>query len=148
MSIFIKDLENIVHKRFVDKKELEEYLTQYFLETVKINDFEGEIDFIEDNHLVGTVGNNYDIDIWYITDNEKRLYITEVAWEINETTQNEDLEFYDGLEEILNIYTDNEWENEPLDSDEVDRLVEILRNQLNLINGNITTKEYLKKGGK
>lgn len=145
MSIFIKDLENIVHKRFVDKKELEEYLTQYFWETVKINDFEGEIDFIEDNHLVGTVGNNYDIDIWYITDNEKRLYITEVAWEINETTQNEDLEFYDGLEEILNIYTDNEWENEPLDSDEVDRLVEILRNQLNLINGNITTKEYLER---
>lgn len=144
MSMFIKDLENIIHRRFANKKDLENYLTTYFCTTVKINDFEGELNFIEDNHLVGTI-KNYDIDIWYLKDNENQLYITEVGWEENGETQNEDLQFYDELEQILNIYTDDEWENEPLDSDEVDDLIEILRNQLNLINGNITTKEYLER---
>ena len=43
---------------------------------------------------------------------------------------------------ILNIYTSKEWQDEPLDSDEVDILVEHLRNQLNLINGNLTNEEY------
>lgn len=144
MSMFIKDLENIIHKRFTNKKDLENYLTTYFCTTVKINDFEGKLDFIEDNHLVGTI-KNYDIDIWYLRDNKNQLYITEVSWEENGETQNEDLQFYDELEKILNIYTDDEWENEPLDSDEVDDLIEILRNQLNLINGNITTREYLRR---
>ena len=46
------------------------------------------------------------------------------------------------LIKILNIYTNKEWQDEPLDSDEVDILVEHLRNQLNLINGNLTNEEY------
>lgn len=52
------------------------------------------------------------------------------------------LEFGKELIDILNIYTENDWENEPLDSDEVDMLVNHLKNQLNLINGNITQEEY------
>ena len=55
-----------------------------------------------------------------------------------------DLQFYNELSNILNIYMEN-WREEPLDGDEVDMLVEILRNQLNLINGNITMQEYLNK---
>ena len=50
--MFIKDLENIIHRRFANKKDLENYLTTYFCTTVKINDFEGELDFVEDNHLL------------------------------------------------------------------------------------------------
>lgn len=52
------------------------------------------------------------------------------------------LEFGTELIKILDIYTENSWKNEPLDSDEVDRLVEHLKNQLDLINGNITDEEY------
>jgi len=51
------------------------------------------------------------------------------------------LEFGEELTSILDIF-DFEWRNEALDGDEVDILVEHLRNQLNLINGNITRKEY------
>ena len=54
----------------------------------------------------------------------------------------ENLQFEKQLIEILNIYTDNEWENEPLDKDEVDNLIKHLKNQLNLLNGNITKQEY------
>lgn len=53
-------------------------------------------------------------------------------------------EFDNSLYEILDIYTEYNWENEPLDTDEVDRLVELLKIKLNLINGNITTEEYNK----
>lgn len=53
-----------------------------------------------------------------------------------------ELQFEKPLYKILNIYTEKEWINEPLDSDEVDILIEHLRNQLNLINGNITNEEY------
>lgn len=56
----------------------------------------------------------------------------------------ENLEFGNQLIEILNIYTGNDWTYEPLDGDEVDSLIEDLRNQLNLINGNITKEEYEK----
>lgn len=56
----------------------------------------------------------------------------------------DNLQFGKQLIEILDIYTDKDWQNEPLDSDEVDNLVEHLRNQLNLINGNITNDEYNK----
>lgn len=52
------------------------------------------------------------------------------------------VEFGEELIKILNIYTNKEWQDEPLDSDEVDILVEHLRNQLNLINGNLTNEEY------
>lgn len=54
------------------------------------------------------------------------------------------LQFGEELQKILNIYTDNEWTSEPLDGDEVDNLVEHIRNQLNLLNGNITKQEYEK----
>ena len=54
-----------------------------------------------------------------------------------------ELEFENELVSILDKYTQNEWQNEPLDSDEVETLIGHLRNQLDLINGNITNKEYL-----
>ena len=56
----------------------------------------------------------------------------------------ENLEFGKQLIEILDIYTGNDWAYEPLDGDEVDSLIEDLKNQLNLINGNITKEEYEK----
>lgn len=51
-------------------------------------------------------------------------------------------EFDNSLYKILDIYTEYNWENEPLDTDEVDRLVELLKIKLNLLNGNITEEEY------
>ena len=55
-----------------------------------------------------------------------------------------DLEFEDELCKILERYTkEDPWTETPLDGDEVDVLVEHIRNQLNLINGNITNEEYL-----
>lgn len=139
----INNLENILHKRFENIEQLEKFLKEYFRTGIKLYKFEGDIDFIEDNHLTGVLA-NYDIDIWYIKDNENKLYITEVCWNENGKTTNEDLQFYSELNDILNIYSEN-WEEEPLDGDEVDNLIEILRNQLNLINGNITIQEYLDK---
>lgn len=53
-------------------------------------------------------------------------------------------EYDKALYDILDTYTENNWEDEPLDGDEVDRLTEILRAKLNLINGNITQEEYNK----
>lgn len=53
----------------------------------------------------------------------------------------QDLQFENELCQILDKYDDN-WKNDSLDGDDVDRLIEHLRNQLNLINGNITNKEY------
>ena len=53
-------------------------------------------------------------------------------------------EYAELLCKILDIYTENSWEDYPLDSDEVDRLTEFLRAKLNLINGNITQEEYNK----
>jgi len=50
------------------------------------------------------------------------------------------LQFENQLLDIIDIYCDGS--KEALDGDEVDTLVEHLRNQLNLINGNITNKEY------
>lgn len=58
-----------------------------------------------------------------------------------------ELEFEKELEKILYKY-DEDWVKEPLNSDEVDTLVEHLRNQLDYINGNITYKEYMEKEGK
>lgn len=57
--------------------------------------------------------------------------------------KNKDLEFGKQLIEILDIYTDKEWADEPLDENEVNDLLSVLGRQLNLINGNITEKEYL-----
>ena len=50
--------------------------------------------------------------------------------------------FEEELIKILDEYTEQEWQDEPLDGDEVDVLIEHLRNTLNLINGNITRQEY------
>ena len=57
------------------------------------------------------------------------------------------MEYEKELIDILNTYSAFTWEEEPLDGDEVDRLVEHLRNKLNLINGNITREEYDKLEG-
>lgn len=57
--------------------------------------------------------------------------------------KNGDLEFGKQLIEILDIYTDKEWTDEPLDENEVNDLLSVLGRQLNLINGNITEKEYM-----
>lgn len=57
--------------------------------------------------------------------------------------KNEDLEFGKQLIEILDIYTDKKWTDEPLDENEVNDLLKVLEKQLNFINGNITEKEYL-----
>jgi hypothetical protein len=54
----------------------------------------------------------------------------------------QDLEFEKSLYDILDIYTENgEYD---LDGDEIDNLVNHLRNELNLICGNITNDEYWK----
>lgn len=53
-----------------------------------------------------------------------------------------ELEFGEELREILKKY--KEGNDEALDGDEVERLVKHLRNQLNLIEGNITEDEYIK----
>lgn len=57
--------------------------------------------------------------------------------------KNGDLEFGKQLIEILDIYTDKEWADEPLDENEVNDLLKVLEKQLNLINGNITEEEYI-----
>lgn len=57
--------------------------------------------------------------------------------------KNGDLEFGKQLIEILDIYTDKEWADEPLDENEVNDLLKVLEKQLNLINGNITEEEYM-----
>lgn len=62
---------------------------------------------------------------------------------IKEAIQN-DTRYYNLLYDILDVYTDNNWENEPLDEDEINGLVEFLKLKLNLMNGNITTEEYNK----
>ena len=53
------------------------------------------------------------------------------------------MEFKNELIHILNIY-DPTWIDEPLDGDEVETLINHLRNRLNLLNGNITKDEYNK----
>jgi ribosomal protein S6 len=61
-----------------------------------------------------------------------------------EESEEKELMFEDELYSILDKYNDGgiDWREEPLDGDDVDRLVEHLRNELNLINGNITEEEY------
>ena len=55
-----------------------------------------------------------------------------------------ELEYEKELMAILDKYA-NDWTTEPLNSDEVETLIGHLRNQLDLINGNITNKEYLER---
>ena len=49
-------------------------------------------------------------------------------------------EFEEDIRNIIASYKDGS--NEPLDGDEVDKLIACLRNKINLIEGNITDKEY------
>ena len=55
-----------------------------------------------------------------------------------------DTEYDNLLYQILDVYTDDSWEDDPLDEDEINGLVEFLKLKLNFINGNITEKEYNK----
>lgn len=48
------------------------------------------------------------------------------------------MQFDTELIQILDKYSHSEWREGPLDGDEADRLVNILRNDLNLLNGNLT----------
>jgi len=50
------------------------------------------------------------------------------------------LDFKDNIENIIEIYTDGS--GEALDGDEVDVLIEHLRNRINLHQGNITDEEF------
>lgn len=52
-----------------------------------------------------------------------------------------ELQFQEELNQIIKKYKDGS--EEPLDGDEVDKLTEHIRNQLNLIEGNITEEEYM-----
>lgn len=53
-----------------------------------------------------------------------------------------ELEFENELYKILDKYA-SDWNDTPLDDLEVDRLTQHIKNQLNLINGNITYNEYI-----
>ena len=52
------------------------------------------------------------------------------------------LNFFDELRDIIKLY--KVLNEEPLDGDEVDKLVKHLKNQINFIEGNITEEEYTK----
>lgn len=60
--------------------------------------------------------------------------------------RNNELEFSDELENILDIYDGgcSNWREEPLDREEIDRLIEHLRNELYFMNDIITQEEYNK----
>ncbi len=53
------------------------------------------------------------------------------------------LEYGNELKEIINRYKDGN--NEPLDGDETERLANILLAQMDLMEGNITNREYEEK---
>lgn len=72
--------------------------------------------------------------------NKSEIVKTQADFIIQQTAIN--LAFEKPLREILVEYKDGD--KEPLDGDEVDKLVEHLRNKLNLMEGNITEKEYEK----
>ena len=55
--------------------------------------------------------------------------------------RSEEMEFDDEAAEILKKYKAGD--DEPLDGDEVDRLIEHLRQTMNLLEGNITREEYI-----
>ena len=55
-----------------------------------------------------------------------------------------EIEWKDELQKIQDDWTERD--GEPLDGDEVDDLVELLRAKLNYMNGNITEQEYLEEG--
>lgn len=67
------------------------------------------------------------------------------CWGYNIDIYKTNIEFENQLNGILNIYTANEWRDNPLDGDEINCLAELLRLKLNLMNGNITEKEYFEE---
>lgn len=81
----------------------------------------------------------------YSIEDKRQYKCKEVSEYIDRLQGIKDNQEYDeALYEILDEYTNENWENETLDGDEVDRLTEFLRAKLNLINGNITQEEYNK----
>ena len=81
----------------------------------------------------------------YSIEDKRQYKCKEVSEYIDRLQGIKDNQEYDeALYEILDEYTNKNWENETLDGDEVDRLTEFLRAKLNLINGNITQEEYNK----
>ena len=81
----------------------------------------------------------------YSIEDKRQYKCKEVSEYIDRLQGIKDNQEYDeALYEILDEYTNKNWGNEPLNSDEVDRLTEFLRAKLNLINGNITQEEYNK----
>ena len=81
----------------------------------------------------------------YSIEDKRQYKCKEVSEYIDRLQGIKDNQEYDeALYEILDEYTNKNWENEALDGDEVDRLTEFLRAKLNLINGNITQEEYNK----
>lgn len=91
-----------------------------------------KINFYGDNKIVK------DLEELFKADNNILKFLTMKVKEKKES------EFSKQLYKILDIWTENSWKEEPLEEDEVNILIEILRNQLNLINGNITEEEYEK----
>ncbi len=67
------------------------------------------------------------------------------CWGYNIDIYKTNIEFENQLNGILNIYRDNSWKNDQLDEKEVNNLTELLRLKLNLMNGNITEKEYFEE---
>lgn len=128
----IKSLDTLQIYEFIKRKNTD-------IKTVD-NSLVGEILVIDKNGIE----TKYTIQLFYIRDNFKNFYITKTQILKEEfMLKKEDLEFEKQLIEILDIYTDKEWVNEPLDENEVKDLLTVLERQLNFINGNITEKEYL-----
>lgn len=128
----IKSLDTLQIYEFIKRKNTD-------IKTVD-NSLVGEILVIDKNGIE----TKYTIQLFYIRDNFKNFYITKTQILKEEfMLKQENLEFGKQLIEILDIYTDKEWADEPLDENEVNDLLSVLGRQLNLINGNITEKEYM-----
>lgn len=126
----IKSLDTLQIYEFIKRKNTD-------TKTVD-NSLVGEILVIDKNGIE----TKYTIQLFYIRDNSKNFYITKTQILKEEfMLKQENLEFEKQLKEIQDVYTQGD--NEPLDSDEIENLIKILRKQLNYINGNITEKEYL-----
>ena len=86
---YIEEFERFVHKRFKSKKDLEQYLQKHFNTTNKVKlEFASmqEKDFLHDYNLICLIENNEifcDLDIYFLYDKHKYLYITEVGCEID-----------------------------------------------------------------
>lgn len=153
-------LDLLVGCRGKDIQEIKDKMAEKFfnnlkkLQTLKVFEVveDTDMEVICDNALIGSIlvidkngiETKYTIQLFYIRDNFKNFYITKTQILKEEfMLKQENLEFGKQLIEILDIYTDKEWTDEPLDENEVNDLLKVLEKQLNLINGNITEKEYM-----